>query len=131
MPSIRKKINKKNAISFKSMFDYYIEILISLSFSLLAMNDLYLLFSFLTWNTNLAMCMAIGILLHYFLLSSFAWMLCFSILQYLTFNKVLFVIKRFYLKSAIFSLCKYNIGLIYFYIVNSNKIYFFSIFILF
>ncbi len=107
----RKKLNKANTISFKSMFDYYIEILISLSFSLLAMNVLYLLFSFLTWNTNLAMCMVVGILLHYFLLSSFAWMLCFSILQYLTFNKVLFVIKRFYLKSALFSFCKFNFRL--------------------
>ena len=100
----RKKLSKSNSVTFKSMFDYYIELLVSLSSSLLAMNVLYLIFSVLTWNSNLELCMIIGVLLHYFLLGSFAWMLCFSILQYLTFNKVLFVINKFYLKAAIFSL---------------------------
>lgn len=86
------------------MFDYYVEILVSLSASLLAMNVLYLVFSVLTWQSDLIVCMITGVFLHYFLLSSFSWMLCFSILQYLTFNKVLFVINKYYLKSAIFSL---------------------------
>lgn len=91
------------------MFDYYIQILVSLSASLLAMNILYIIFSFLKWNTDLELCMIVGVLLHYFLLSSFAWMLCFSVLQYLTFNRVLFVINNYYFKSAIFSLCRFKL----------------------
>ena len=97
-----KKLNA-NEQPYKFMFDYYIEILISLSLSLLFMNIFYIVFSILTWNDSLVSCMTFGVLLHYCLLNSFCWMLCFSILQYLTFNKVLFVINRYYLLSAIFS----------------------------
>jgi hypothetical protein len=102
----RKAMNKKmNASEQPSafMFDYYIELLMSLSLSLLLMNLAYIIFSVQQWNVNLTSCMVFGVVLHYLLLNAFCWMLCFSILQYLTFNKVLFVIERFYLMSALFS----------------------------
>ena len=90
------------------MFDYYIQILMSLSFMLLALNVVYIAFSQVTVVTSgVRVCVVIGALLHYTLLSSFGWMLCFAILQYLTFNKVLFVIKNYYIYSAIFSFGKY------------------------
>ena len=86
------------------MFDYYIQILMSLSFMLLALNVAYIAFSKVTVTTHgTQLCVAIGALMHYILLSSFGWMLCFAVLQYLTFNKVLFVVNNYYIYSAIFS----------------------------
>ena len=88
------------------MFDYYVKLLISLCVNLLAMNIIYILFSRFKWNENLVGCMFCGVLLHFCLLSSFGWMLCFAVLHYLSFNKVLIVINNYFLKSTLFSLGK-------------------------
>ena len=96
---------KRQSLGLKTMFDYYIELLISLSFSLLFMNMFYLIFSQIKWNKHgHELCVTIAGFLHYFLLSSFCWMLSFALLQYLTFNKVFVVIKNYYIYAALFSL---------------------------
>lgn len=106
----RKELRKQKGNQMvKFMFDYYIELLVSLSASLLLMNIFYIVFTFLDWHSYLTSCMTIGVILHYTLLNSFCWMLCFSLLQYLTYNRVLTLIDRFYLKSAIFSMGNYYI----------------------
>jgi hypothetical protein len=69
------------------MFDYYVEVLITLAANLLIMNVAYLAFSVLKWVENMAACVFFGVMLHYFLLGSFLWMLCLAFLQYLIFNK--------------------------------------------
>lgn len=102
---IKKKMKKSKSLGFKSMFDYYTQVLISLSFSLLFMNMFYIVFSTVTWSANgHEFCVTISVCLHYFLLSSFCWMLSFAILQYLTFNKVFIVIKNYFLYASVFSL---------------------------
>jgi hypothetical protein len=98
----KSKSNEYQSTGF--MFDYYVKLLISLCVNLLAMNIVYVVFSRVKWNENLVGCMFCGVLLHFSLLSSFGWMLCFAILQYLSFNKVLIVINNYFLKSTIFSL---------------------------
>lgn len=82
------------------MFDYYVEIIITLSASLMVMNIFYILFSFITWDKYMNWCLFIGALLHYSLLSSFLWMLSLAFLQYLIFNKVLVIVNRYYAMSA-------------------------------
>jgi G protein-coupled receptor 64 len=82
------------------MFDYYVELIITLSASLLIMNISYILFSFITWDKHMTLCLLVGSLLHYSLLSSFFWMLSLSFLQYLIFNKVLVIVNRYYAMSA-------------------------------
>ena len=87
------------------MFDYYVQILISLSFTLLFMNTFYIVFSTVSSKKEgLPYCITISVILHYLLLSSFCWMLSFALLQYLTFNKVFVVIKNYYLYTVVFSL---------------------------
>ena len=113
---LRKLKNKSYSSqrSLKFMFDYYTEILLSLSISLLSMNIAYIVFSLVTWNTQPIVCTLFGVLLHYFLLSSFCWMLCLGILQYLMFNRVLLVINKYYLKVSLFSIRKIFYYLNYF-----------------
>lgn len=104
---IKKKLtrNRSLTIGYKSMFDFYIQVLISLSFCLLFMNMFYIVFSTIEWTKHgHATCITIAVLLHYFLLSSFAWMLSFAVLQYLTFNKVFVMVRNYYLWAACFSL---------------------------
>ncbi|CAF0740855.1 unnamed protein product, partial [Brachionus calyciflorus] len=101
---LRSRRLNSNESRFKQMFEYYIEILICLTISLLLMNIFYVAFSLLKWNEHLIACVSIGVALHYTLLCSFSWMLSFSILQYFTFNKVLVTIQNYFSKAVLFSL---------------------------
>ena len=98
------KNSKLNQHSF--MFDHYIEILVSLSLSLLSMNIAYIVFSLISWSTQEVLCVVFGALLHYFLICSFCWMLSLAILQYLMFVKVFVMVNKFYLKATLFSMGK-------------------------
>ncbi len=100
------KRNRQLTVGYKLMFDFYIQVLISLSFCLLLMNVFYIMFSTMQWSSHgHATCVSIAVILHYFLLSSFAWMLSFAVLQYLTFNKVFIMIRNYYSWAAFLSFC--------------------------
>ena len=110
-----RKLKHSNSSQQAFMFDHYIEILISLSASLLAMNIAYIVFSLVTWSSTNVICVVFGVLLHYFLLNSFCWMLSLATLQYLMFNNVLIIVNRYFLKAALFSMCKTTIQFLRFY----------------
>jgi hypothetical protein len=97
---LKRKHKFKSNRQPKFMFDYYVEIIITLSASLLIMNIFYILFSLITWDRYISFCVIVGALLHYSLLSSFCWMLSLAFLQYLIFNKVLVIVNRYYAMSA-------------------------------
>ena len=108
----KRQVNRKLRSSHigatnKFMFDYYIELLIALSGSLLLMNAAYIAFSLIGgWQSGgsaLIGCMICGVALHYLLLCSFAWMSALALLQHLIFNKVLVVVERYFLKACIVS----------------------------
>ena len=64
-------------------------------------------------------CIAIGVLLHYFLLASFCFSLSITIIQYFIFSKSFEIYKFIYLKAMAFSLSKY-----YLYLINYFSQYF-------
>ena len=58
---------------------------------------------------NMAACIGLAVLLHYFLLASFCWMLVEGVLHYLYLVKVFDAyIHHFVLKACIFSWGEYN-----------------------
>ena len=90
------------------MTNEYLKIITFWCVSLLLMDSLYLSFAFFnfdqpTTNSMRGSCIAIGVLLHYFLLSTFCFSLCISTIQYLIFYKIPKIRKFLLLKSIIFS----------------------------
>ena len=78
------------------MYSNYQASMIILCLFLLIFNVFYLIFAFtVPSKTSSSFCMAVGILLHYFLLCSFFWMLAISILFYLSFHAVFVKIQNF------------------------------------
>ncbi|XP_063350759.2 adhesion G-protein coupled receptor G6 [Pelmatolapia mariae] len=82
--------------------DYPSKILMNLSTSLLFLNMVFLLDSWLSTMENNGLCMAVAIFLHYFLLTTFTWMGLESVHMYIALVKVFNTyIRRYILKFCI------------------------------
>lgn len=82
--------------------DYPSKILMNLSTSLLFLNMVFLLDSWLSTMENDGLCKAVAIFLHYFLLTSFTWMGLESVHMYIALVKVFNTyIRRYILKFCI------------------------------
>ncbi|XP_039454642.1 adhesion G-protein coupled receptor G6 isoform X4 [Oreochromis aureus] len=82
--------------------DYPSKILMNLSTSLLFLNMVFLLDSWLSTMENNGLCLAVAIFLHYFLLTSFTWMGLESVHMYIALVKVFNTyIRRYILKFCI------------------------------
>ncbi|XP_025754474.1 adhesion G-protein coupled receptor G6 isoform X1 [Oreochromis niloticus] len=82
--------------------DYPSKILMNLSTSLLFLNMVFLLDSWLSTMENDGLCLAVAIFLHYFLLTSFTWMGLESVHMYIALVKVFNTyIRRYILKFCI------------------------------
>ncbi|KAM8952899.1 adhesion G-protein coupled receptor G4 [Pelodytes ibericus] len=90
-------------LSFKQLRrDYPAKILINLSASLLMLNLVFLVNSWLASFRNYGLCISGGVLLHYFLLTSFTWMGLEAVHMYFAFVKVFnLYIHNYILKFAI------------------------------
>lgn len=105
--SKRLKIQRND--HFQGMFYHYYKLLIALCISLLLFNVFYIEFAFLNdQNTNKNACKSTGILLHFFLLSSFGIMLSMSVLRYLMIYYVFKDIRSFSLISIFGSFGMYK-----------------------
>ena len=93
---------------YSGMTNEYLKIITFWCISLLLMDSMYLAFAFFkfddtTIDSMSGSCIAIGVLLHYFLLSSFCFSLCITTIQYLLFYKIPKIRKFLLLKSILFS----------------------------
>lgn len=100
---------------YTSMSNQFLKVITTWCFSLLAMNAAYLAFAFFDFSETKASemttakknsCIAIAVILHYFLLSSFCFALSISIIQYFIFFKSFKIFKHIYVKAVAFSLGK-------------------------
>ena len=94
---------------YRSMSNQFLKVITTWCFSLLAMNTVYLAFNFFDFKDNMsggekASCIAISVVLHFFLICSFCFALTISIIQYFIFFKSFTVVKFIYIKAVAFSL---------------------------
>lgn len=102
---------------YSIMSKQYLKIVISWCCSLLLMNCLYIAFTFykidnvssidLLTESQKESCIAIGVLLHYFLVTSFCFSFCITLIQFLIIYKSFKIFKFILLKSLIFSMGKF------------------------
>jgi hypothetical protein len=113
---------------YTNMSKQYLKTITTWSITLLAMNVMYLAFSFFHFETNSAgelleseqgSCIAIGIMLHYSLLSIFCFTFAITFSQFLIFYKSFVVYSNIHLKSIAFSYGKIQK---FFFILNLNII---------
>jgi hypothetical protein len=113
------RISRKNSNLFmrqyQRMSQQYLKIITTWCLSLLIMNCVYIAFSFYKFDndsienisdSNRSSCIAIGVLLHYFLLVSFFFSLSITVLQYYIIYKCFKIIRFVYLKAFVFSFGK-------------------------
>ncbi len=87
----------------------FLKLLTTWCLILLILNVVYIVFAtydLASIKTNLTVknsCIAIGVLLHYFLICAFCFSLTITSIQYVMVNKTFKIIKFIYLKSTIFS----------------------------
>lgn len=86
--------------------DYPSKILINLSAALLALNLLYLLNTWLSSFDSYSLCIVTGVLMHYALLASFAWMALEALHMYFALVKVFNV----YVPSYMLKFCSVGWG---------------------
>lgn len=109
---LSKRIRSQRNENFQGMFYHYNKLLIALCSYLILFNVFYVQFSFLNSNnTNELACESVGIVLHFFLISSFGVMLSMSILRYLMIYYVFKDIRSFSVISIIGSTGFYISGL--------------------
>ena len=99
----------------------YLKIITTWCFTIFALDSVYIGFSFYGFNGSAASslttsqrnsCITIGVLLHYFLLTTFFFSLSITIIQYLIFYHSFKIFKFIYLKAAGFSFGKFELNLI-------------------
>ncbi len=96
----RRRVQRLRLPNFRGMFYHYYKLFIALCFNLVVFNCFYIVFAFISAsNTNSSTCIAIGVLLHFFLLSSFCLMISMSVLRCLMIIYVFVNIKHFNLIS--------------------------------
>lgn len=97
------------------MSNQFLRIITTWCISLLIMNGAYIAFTFFDFNgaeidemktSQRNSCIIIGVFLHFFLIASFCFALCISIVQYFIFYKSFKIFKFIYLKAVMFSLSK-------------------------
>jgi hypothetical protein len=89
------------------MYYHYPKLMITLCFNLLMFNIFFIVFATVTSNSiGIQACEAIGILLHFFLLSTFFLMSVMGILRYLLITRVFTEIQHFNSISLLTSYCK-------------------------
>ncbi len=98
----------------------YLKIITTWCFTIFALDSVYIGFSFYGFNGSAASslttsqrnsCITIGVLLHYFLLTTFFFSLSITIIQYLIFYHSFKIFKFIYLKAAGFSFGKFELNL--------------------
>ena len=116
------KIESSNQLSrakfvfkqYSQMSNQFLKIITTWCLSLLIMNGAYLAFTFFDFNVEIDQmttyqknsCIVIGVFLHFFLIASFCFALCISIIQYFIFYKSFKIFKFIYIKAVLFSLSK-------------------------
>lgn len=117
---------------YTSMSNQFLKVITTWCFSLLAMNGAYLAFAFFDFTETSASemttikknsCIAIAVILHYFLLSSFCFALSISVIQYFIFFKSFKIFKHIYIKAVTFSL---GIKFTLLFFINFTSIQFFQ-----
>ena len=101
---------------FSSMSKQYLQIITAWCFCLLVMNCLYIAFSFFDFGDATSVselsdqkkssCISIGVLLHYFLLCSFCFSMCITLIQFFIVYRSFTIFRFLFLKSSLFSFGK-------------------------
>ena len=101
---------------YAMMSKQYLKIVVAWCFALLTMNCVFLAFTFYKIDnvssvSNLTesrkeSCIAIGVLLHYSLLTSFLLSFCITLIQFLIIYKSFKIFKHIFIKSIVFSMGK-------------------------
>lgn len=100
---------------YTKMSNDYLKMITAWCFSLLVMNCVYIAFSFFKFEdidvkeSRRASCIAIGVLMHYFLLSSFCFSVCITLVQFLIVYKSFKVFRFIFIKALAFSYGKINL----------------------
>ncbi len=95
---------------YANMSRQYLKIITTWCLTIFAMDSVYIAFTFYNFkSTTLTTsqtnsCITIGVLLHYFMLSTFFYSLTITIIQYLIFYHSFKIFKYVYLKATVFSL---------------------------
>lgn len=97
---------------YSSMSKQYLKIISCWCLTLLIMNCVYIAFSLFKFEDvdineqKKSSCIAIGVLLHYFLLCSFCFSLCITIIQFFIIYKSFKVFRFLFIKASLFSFGK-------------------------
>ena len=96
---------------YTNMSNQFLKLITTWCFSLLSMDIVYLAFTFFKFDSANSLtaserngCIAIGVLLHFFLICSFCFSLSITSIQYFIFHKSFKIFKFIYVKAATFSL---------------------------
>jgi hypothetical protein len=105
--------------AYAKMSNQFLRLLTTWCFTILILDATYLAFTFFNYNnlsdSNRSSCIAIAVIMHFFLICSFCFSLSITIIQYFIFYKSFKIFKFIYWKAVSFSLCKYDLFLFILY----------------